>query len=177
MEVRGAAMSSKDDGPPDPKWRADLRLSENPYATHYYEPSDRGPARTANDLYRLSENPHARDYYLGSERSERPSTVPTTSAVSPADRKTISKMDFEAGCRAIFKRYMPEMERSKLRSHHQEFIRRNAAATPERRYALLQELRRYDLSSEDGLRTYFNLEEDAFTEAKLRKIEESVNQD
>ena len=170
-------MSSKDDGHPDPKWRADLRLSENPYAAHYYEPSDKGAVRTPRDLYQLSENPHARDYYLGSERSETPSTAPTTSEVSPTDRRTTSKADFEAGCRATFRRYMPEMERSKLRSHHQDFIRRNAAASPERRYALLQELRRYDLSSETGLRTYFNLEEDAFTEAKLRKIEESVNQD
>ena len=41
----------------------------------------------------------------------------------------------------------------------------------------MQELRRYDLSNEAGLRTYFNREEDAFTEAKLLQIEKSVKDD
>lgn len=49
--------------------------------------------------------------------------------------------------------------------------------SPERRYALLEELRRYDLSTEGNLSTYFNLEESPFTEAKLLKIEEAVKEE
>ncbi len=71
---------------------------------------------------------------------------------------------------------MPQMERAKLRPHHQDFIRRNSLCSPERRYALLQELRRYDLSDEPGLQTYFNYEEDVFTEAKLKAIEDAVKE-
>jgi hypothetical protein len=56
-------------------------------------------------------------------------------------------------------------------------FKRRSRSSPERRYALHEELRRYDLSSEPGLRTYFNREEDTFTEAKLLKIEESVNEE
>ena len=171
-------MSSSDDKSPLPRWRADLQSSANPYATHYYNPNEQVLSRTARDLYRLSQNPYAHDYYLGSpSREETGSASPAVSASSPPDRKRVSKSDFEAGCRAIFRRYMPEMERSKLRPHHQDFIRRNCAASPERRYALLQELRRYDLSSEAGLQTYFNREEDIFTESKLRNLEESVRQE
>lgn len=69
------------------------------------------------------------------------------------------------------------MERTKLRPHHQDFIRRNVNRSPERRYALLEELRRYDLSTEGNLSTYFNLEESPFTEAKLLKIEEAVKEE
>lgn len=159
-----------------PKWRMDLRESQNPYAAHYYDPDDREPARTAKELYRLSENPHAHDYYLGKEPQEASSASPSRlDAVTPA-AEGISKADFEARCRSIFRRYMPEAEKTKLRPHHQDFIRKNTAASPQRRHALLQALGRYDLSSESGLRTYFNREEDAFTEEKLRAIEESVRQ-
>jgi hypothetical protein len=103
--------------------------------------------------------------------------APAESANAIARRKSLSKGDFESGCRTIFRRYMPEMERTKLRSHHQDFIRRHVNCSPERRYTLLEELRRYDLSTESGLRTYFNREEDAFTEAKLLQIEQSVKDD
>lgn len=170
-------MSIKDHEKSLPKWRVDLRKSGNPYAAHYYDPSGQEQARTAKEFYHLSENPHAREYYLGDVAVEaHAASLPDIDGEVAVDRKRLSKSDFEAGCRAVFRRYMPEMERSKLRPHHQDFIRRNSAASPERRYALLQELRRYDLTNETGLRTYFNREEDAFTEAKLRKIEESAKQ-
>ncbi len=161
-----------------PQWRADLRMSGNPYASHYYQPD--GPAEVSVEqapklLLRNGENPYAHHYYCGDTQEEGfspPSSVDSSNP--PPARKSLSKADFESGCRSIFRRYMPEMERTKLRSHHQEFIRRNLNCSPERRYALLQQLQRYDLTSETGLRTYFNFEEDAFTEAKLLKIEESV---
>lgn len=169
-------MENGDGENPIPKWRVDLRNSRNPYAALYYDPNDHEPLRTPRETYRLSENPHAQDYYLETEPNE---THPESALATPeptAVRPTTSKSAFEAGCRTIFRRYMPQIERSKLRPHHQDFIRRNSAASPERRHALLQELLRYDLSSEAGLRTYFNREEDAFTEAKLRNIEEVVQQ-
>jgi hypothetical protein len=146
-----------DDGGSTPKWRVSLRKSNNPYATHYYGPE--GP----QDLT----SAHAPDALL----SQSPPVNPTAAAA-----RTISKADFESGCRSVFRRYMPEGERTKLRPHHQDFIRRNSLCSPERRYALVQELRRYDLSDEPGLPTYFNYEEDAFTEAQLKAIEESVKE-
>ncbi len=161
-----------------PKWRAELRKSGNPYATHYYEPDTAAlPAEEARRQLRASENPYARHYYVGADQDAAAATrsLPTqTSKPAAPARKTLSKSDFDSGCRSIFRRYMPEMERTKLRPHHQDFIRRNVNCSPERRYALLEELRRYDLSTEGNLSTHFNREEDAFTEAKLLKIEEAV---
>jgi hypothetical protein len=144
-----------DDDGSTPNWRVSLRKSNNPYATHFYEPE--GP----------------RDLTSTRAPDALPSQTPVVNPI-PAAAKTISKADFESGCRSIFRRYMPEGERTKSRPHHQDFVRRNSLCSPERRYALLQELRRYDLSDEPGLQTYFNYEEDAFTEAKLKAIEESV---
>ena len=164
-----------------PTWRATLRKSGNPYAAHYYEPDTAAlPAEEARRKFRASENPYALHYYLGvDEDAEAATRSSPTMAANPATRgrKTLSKADFDSGCRSIFRRYMPEMERAKLRPHHQDFIRRNVNCSPERRYALLEELRRYDLSTEGSLRTYFNREEDDFTEAKLLKIEAAVREE
>jgi len=173
-------VGQTDDEDSLPKWRSDLRKSGNPYASHYYGPdAPASPTDVAQKQFRASENPYAQDYYFGGEREDAPavSSLPDSAITPVAPRKTLSKADFESGCRSIFRRYMPEMERTKLRSHHQDFIRRNVNCSPERRYALHEALRRYDLSSEPGLRTYFNKEEDAFTEAKLQNIEESVKVD
>jgi hypothetical protein len=166
-----------------PEWRGALRKSENPYASHYYR-NDEHPVHAtestarARDQYRASQNPYAFHYYLETQQVESlPQPQPQPAATSAlTGRKALSKADFEAGCRSVFRRYMPEMERTKLRAHHQDFIRRNLTCSPERRHALLEALRRYDLSSEQGLRTYFNREEDAFTEDKLLKIERSVTE-
>lgn len=164
-----------------PKWRSELRKSGNPYAAHYYDPKAQAlPAEEARRQYRVSENPYARHYYLGTDQDAEAAirSLPTEASkpAAPA-RKTLSKADFDSGCRSIFRRYMPVMERTKLRPHHQDFIRRNVNCSPERRYALLEELRRYDLSTEGNLSTYFNLEESPFTEAKLLKIEEAVKEE
>jgi hypothetical protein len=163
-----------------PKWRADLHKSGNPYAAHYYGPdAPASPIEGARKQLRAAENPYAQHYYLGAEQEDAVTRSSLPESVKPpvALRKSLSKADFESGCRSIFRRYMPEMERTRLRSHHQDFIRRNVNCSPERRYALHEELRRYDLSSEPGLLTYFNREEDTFTEAKLLKIEESVKEE
>jgi len=141
-------------------------------------PEGPGPsAEEARRQYRVSENPYARHYYLGTDQDAETAirSLPREASKSAAPaRKTLSKADFDSGCRSIFRRYMPVIERTKLRPHHQDFIRRNVNCSPERRFALLDELRRYDLSTEGTLSTYFNREEDAFTEAKLLKIEEAL---
>ena len=169
-------MSSSDDESVLPEWRIALRKSQNPYASHYYRPGDADSLASVRERLRASENPYAFHHYFEAELDVATATAPALLAatVSAAVRKRLSKVDFEAGCRSIFRRYMPDMERAKLRPHHQNFIRRNVTCSPERRYALLEQLKRYDLGGELGLRTYFNREEEAFTEAKLRKIEESV---
>lgn len=160
---------------PTPLFRLRSQVG-NPYATHYYQPDEpESPAGQARKQFRGGENPYAFHYYFETDAHETSTCPsPTESAGQLSIRKSLSKADFESGCRSIFRRYMPEMERTKLRPHHQEFIRRNMNCSPGRRFGLLEALRRYDLSSERGLRTYFNREEDAFTEAKLLKIEESV---
>lgn len=173
-------MGQRDEEDSLPKWRADVRKSGNPYASHYYGPeAPASPTEVARQQLHAAENPYAQHYYFAAEQKDAltRSSLPESAKPPVAPRKTLSKADFESGCRSIFRRYMPEMERTKLRSHHQDFIRRNVNCSPERRYALHEELRRYDLSSEPGLRTYFNKEEDTFTEAKLLKIEESVKVD
>ncbi len=169
-------MNSSDDDCALPEWRIALRKSQNPCASHYYRPDEADALASVRERFRASENPYAFHHYFEAESDVAPAAAPARRAatIPAAVRKRLSKVDFEAGCRSIFRRYMPDMERAKLRAHHQDFIRRNVTCSPERRYALLEELKRYDLGSEPGLRTYFNREEDAFTEAKLLKIEESV---
>jgi len=173
-------MGQTDEDDRLPKWRADLRKSRNPYASHYYQPeAEASPAQGARQQLRSAQNPYAHHYYIGDEVADgsTQSAVSVTTKAPTTARRKLSKTDFESGCRSIFRRYMPEPERAKLRSHHQDFIRRNVNCSPERRNALLEELRRYDLSSELGLQTYFNREEDTFTEAKLLKIEDSVTEE
>jgi hypothetical protein len=181
VSFQGISVGQKDEKHSLPKWRAELRKSGNPYAAHYYGPEvpHSSPTQPARQQLRALENPYAHDYYLGVEKEVAitESSLPESIKPPTAPQKSLSKADFESGCRSIFRRYMPEMERTKLRSHHQDFIRRNVNCSSPRRFALLEELRRYDLSSEPGLRTYFNREEDTFTEAKLVKIEESVKEE
>lgn len=155
-----------------------LRKSNNPYACHYYDPQETRDPGSAREQYRASENPYALHYFHGEKDDPPAQSLPNPSVdpIAAVAVKTISKANFEAGCRSVFRRYMPEMERAKLRPHHQDFIRRNSLCSPERRYALLQELRRYDLSDEPGLQTYFNYEEDVFTETKLKAIEDAVKE-
>jgi|SRR5581483_3567 len=172
-------MGQNDEETSSPPWRISLRKSCNPYAAHYYEPQDPPPAiESGRQQFRAAQNPYALHYYVETEPKSGTTRESLPKLTKPVvERKSISKADFESGCRSIFRRYMPEMERTKLRSHHQDFIHRNLNCSPERRHALLQALCRYDLSNESGLRTYFNLEEDTFTEAKLLQLEASVKED
>jgi hypothetical protein len=71
----------------------------------------------------------------------------------------------------------PEVEKRRIRDHHRDFILRNELSSATKRYRVLQELRRYDLSAVHGIQAHFNRERDVFTEAKLRSIENDVGND
>lgn len=159
-----------------------IRRSENPYASEYYLPEP-----TPAQLYvRKLQNPYAWLSLQDDEREvlstsstaadtlkvQQPSekTADIRIAISPV-KEVVTKSEFEQKCRHIFRQYIPEAERGRLRDHHREFIQRNANATPRRRFKLLQQLTRYDLSDVPGMQSRFNREADIFTEDKLRKIE------
>ncbi len=88
---------------------------------------------------------------------------------------SVSKADFESGCRGIFAQYLPALERL-LRPEQRAFIERNKVRTPSIRYRLLMELKKYDLTHVVGLRPQFNRNESLATE-KLLQIEQSVGED
>jgi len=112
----------------------------------------------------LRNSPEAREYLtkLGNRAS------------TPGNVAKLSKAEFRAACRAVFGYYVPAIEKGRLRTHHREFITRNESSSNEKRFRLYSELKRYDLSSITGLKSHFNRERDALTDAKLREIERLV---
>lgn len=88
-----------------------------------------------------------------------------------AKKQTASRAEFESECRRILRQYIPAIEGGRLRPHHRAFITRNASSAPVRRRLLLNELRKYDLSSVQGLRAHFNREQESLTDAKLKELE------
>lgn len=89
----------------------------------------------------------------------------------PARTAGLSKAEFIARCRRIFRQYMPALETKGLRTHHRDFITRNLSGPATRRARLAQHLEKYDLSEIVGIDPQFNREKDPFAEAKLREIE------
>jgi hypothetical protein len=84
---------------------------------------------------------------------------------------TLTQSDFEQRARAIFRPYIPAEEHGRLRPHYREFIERNKSLSPQTRFNVITQLRRYDLSDLSGLSPKFNREEEAFTKEKLLEIE------
>lgn len=93
----------------------------------------------------------------------------------PAPVRELSETAFEDQCRSIFRPYIPPEDRGHLRSHHRDFIARNRARSPRRRYLLVEQLRKYDLSNISGISPKFN-RENVFTEEKLKEVERSVDE-
>lgn len=85
--------------------------------------------------------------------------------------KKLSKKHFQLGCRDIFLQYIPSIKRKHIRPEHREFITRNQSRSPEERYALLNELQKYDLTTSIEYRSHFNREREELTERKLKAIE------
>ena len=92
---------------------------------------------------------------------------------TPSNHK-LSKENFRTGCRRIFRGYIPELEKGRLRQYHRDFIDRNENRPARIRYLLLGELTKYDLSNVQGIRPHFNRERTTLTEEKLRSIERLV---
>jgi hypothetical protein len=146
------------------KLQAALRILRNPYASLQVDDES---AEDAHTLWKRSENPYARDFYLNQRGAESPMQ---SAPLLPVEGK-LSQADFEKRARAIFRPYIPAEERGTLRPHYREFVERNKSRSPQIRFQLIGQLRRYDLSDLGGLSGQFNREEEAFTKEKLLEIE------
>ena len=127
--------------------------------------------------FRLSENPYAWHFYFGDDAPESPALTQIAPAPAVPSSGELSKSAFRDQVRAIFRPYIPAAEHGKLRDHHREFIARNESRAPRVRYQLVAQLRKYDLSNLSGMKPLFNREEAAFTKEKLAEIERVVGSD
>jgi hypothetical protein len=155
-----------------PAIRARLRALGNPYAALQMFDEEE-VVESQRERYRQSENPHAFDYYMDAAKPAVTADA-STSAPPASHRGKLSKEAFREGCRAIFRPYIPALEKGKLRAHHRVFILRNEQRSAEMRFALVAELKKYDLSDIPGLSSQFNRERDTLTEEKLAAIERAV---
>jgi hypothetical protein len=156
--------------------RAALARLGNPYAFDEMQYPD-----TAQQEFFLQRRAHLRaleDPYASLSVADAPIAEPKLPQPieRPAARRTCSKVEFQARCRAIFAGYMPAPEKGRLRDHYRDFILRNESRNPEMRYRLLTQLSKYDLSTSVGLTGRFNRERDVLTEQKLRSIERDAEE-
>jgi hypothetical protein len=116
-----------------------------------------------------SGNPNARLANLEEEAASGP--------VRNRSEEGVSKAAFEAECRSIFRKYIPDVERGTLRQEHRDFISRNRARAAGMRLKILEALRRYDLTDLGAMQPQFNREDSRLTVKKLLEIERSVVKD
>jgi len=150
----------------DAKNRALLRSSNNPYATDYY--SDSAEVADVDAAYRARGNPYAK-LSVDIEFQQPARTKPPVLHYAVQVGK-LAKADFRNQCSTLFRQYIPQAEKGKLRPHHRAFIERNENRHASTRFLIVQSLQRYDLGS-GGIRAQFNREEVFFSEKKLTKIE------
>lgn len=160
------------------KTSAYLRLLGNPYASLQIaeEPaiSSQQVLRTAEQRAYISllENP-----YASLSLQFAPETSANRIAHSPRKdeaEKSMSKADFRKVCNGILHQYMPALERGRLRAHYKNFVQRNESRPATGRFALVQQLRKYDLSGVRGIQVRFNRERYDVTEEKLKRVERNV---
>jgi hypothetical protein len=161
--------------------RARLRNLGNPYASLQLSDEDEGavihPIKSAKELtLQLTQNPWATLYYGADDPVNVPEAASPTQVKASVSLK-LSKSEFRQACRAIFRCYIPEIEKGRIRDHHRDFIVRNESRSATRRCQVVDALRRYDLSSVPGFQAHFNRERDVFTDAKLREIEKLIGED
>jgi hypothetical protein len=87
---------------------------------------------------------------------------------------TVSKESFQEGCRRIFMMYVPREEGNRLRPYYRDFMLRNQDQSPEQRYRILEELRKYDISTTGNLKPQFNRQREIITQSKLEQIERAA---
>lgn len=151
-----------------------LKRLENPYASLQIAVAEPEVASTTAErtLYiRGLENPYAWLEVAGDEElpAERLRVVPHPQGTPPR----VSKEQFRAAARRIFRCYIPAAEKGNLRTHHRDFITRNEVRSSEERALILQQLGRYDLG-DIPLIGHFNRERDPFTMSKLSQIEKAA---
>lgn len=166
----------------DPKERSALRKAYlrrlgNPYASLQVPEDDFEIYSERQRAYRERGNPYAK-LSSGPEEVEDRHIPSERSANSEIERPAaLSKADFQTQCRDIFRPYIPHAEKGRLRAHHRRFIARHEARSPITRARLVRELRKYDISTLQGVRAYFNREREVFTDEKLKQIEHLVGDD
>lgn len=163
-----------------PAIRAYVRRSENPYASIGVMDD---PDVHSESVFSEQERAYGRELqnqyvWLSLRNNGDPSPI-TAATVKrkKATEESLSKVEFRARCRQIFKYYIPALEQGRLRSHHRDFITRNESRSGTARHRLLQQLEKYNLSNVPGLNAHFNRERDSLTEAKLRMVEQSIKDD
>lgn len=148
--------------------KAYLKRLGNPYASLQIGDEPRS--------YRLLENPYAKLSGMEEvEESREASPEPVLMSLVESARGSLSKVEFRARSRRIFRQYVPALEKGRLRAHHRDFITRNESCSPTRRYRLVKQLEKYDLSEVQGLKAQFNREREALTDEKLIQIERLVD--
>jgi hypothetical protein len=165
--------------------KAYVKRLEDPYASLSFEEEQLElipPEPTLEQkrrYFRMLENPHAHGEIFG-DQGETPLPVPS-GAGQQAKRSrrtgTLSKQDFQSGCRRIFKYYVPPAEGRLLRPQYREFITRNENRAAEQRFSLLEELAKYDISTSGNFTPHFNREQELLTAGKLQEIERSALSD
>jgi hypothetical protein len=165
------------DNPPgrSAKLQAALRKLGNPYACEQVFEVETSDAMTAahdpavSAYVRVQENPYA---WFGVTTGDTERT-PNSSVNERNAAPRMSKEQFRATARRIFRGYIPRTENPVLRPHHRDFITRNEDRSSEERASLIAQLSRYDLSD---LRAQgqFNRERDALTVDKLIQIEKDA---
>lgn len=151
--------------------KAYLKCLGNPYAS--LQIMDDVEQKQVSDAQR----PHVRHPYAYASLEEANDVSANLAVKQPigAVVGTLSKAEFKARCRRIFEQYIPALEKSRLRTHHRDFIIRNESLSPETRHLLVKELQKYNLSTVPGLKAHFNRERGSLTDEKLRQIERLVN--
>lgn len=168
----------------DEKTKAALKLLGNPYASLSLV-EDREDVDLTNVItdpkrvyYKLLENPCAYDSIFGDPVAEGEEKHGTSDAntcdVTSHQKSRCSKKSFQDGCRRIFLQYIPPSEGRTLRPHYRDFIIRNETNSPEHRFRLLGELRKYDISTSGDFKPHFNREQEFLTKKKLQQIEEAA---
>jgi hypothetical protein len=130
----------------------------------FFEPKDQAEIAAV----RLQQNPYAK---LSWGRGATASSEIDKSVRTAAKKNTASQREFESEAKRILGFYVPPLEKGKLRPAYKSFIDRNLSRSPEVRFKLLAELKKYDLSTSGGVRSHFNREDFEITELKLRAIE------
>lgn len=152
-----------------------LRRQENPYAKLSVD-DELDPRRA---FIRLLQNPYAvietsDDSFFAPVVADQinPTTVGELE-LSPTEskRRSISQADFATRCRSIFMQYTPLANGSRrLQPAYQDFIVRAKKKEGRDRFAILQELDRFDLSVLGDIRPQLNREREAALRAKLTAI-------